>query len=62
MAENARDQEREALETVFSALEPLDEEARARVLAWILDRFRYGPSQDTAPDPPPVHRGRSPAS
>ena len=54
MAEpKGRDQEREALETVFSALEPLDEETRARVLAWILDRFRYGPALDEAPGPSP---------
>jgi hypothetical protein len=43
-----RDRERAALETVYSALEKLDEPERERVLAWIIDRFRYAPANASA--------------
>jgi hypothetical protein len=51
-----RDAESAALEAIFNALRSLDEGARARVLAWVVDRFVYGPPQDregAAPAQPP---------
>lgn len=39
-----RDFERSALEKVYNALNELDDEGRARVLAWINDHFRFAPA------------------
>jgi hypothetical protein len=38
-----QDPESAALRTIYNALTGLEPEARARVLAWIIDRFLYGP-------------------
>jgi hypothetical protein len=44
-----RELERSALEKVFNALKELDEDGRARVLAWINDHFRYAPTGAAVP-------------
>lgn len=35
-----------AMDAVVHALEPLDEDARARVIAWAVDRYRTCPSRE----------------
>jgi hypothetical protein len=43
-----QDPESAALRTIYNALTSLEPEARARVLAWVMDCFVYAP-----PDAPP---------
>jgi hypothetical protein len=49
-----QDHESAALRTIYNALIGLEPEARARVLAWVIDRFVYAPPDATprAPDAP----------